>query len=435
MSVTHRSISIADEGGTFGSLNASTGLPSPSGLTFTSLPAERDPVIIFGEAPVSERPDLRDGPYGYQPELDTVWSGSNRVQRRTGEVSVRIDFTTGTGAYTTTGLGLLLRAGLKRVAHTATSSDSVSAANGNQITPTDETDWAVGGLISSIINGRAEYSALTSNDRAGAGTDIGVSPSFSAAPSTIYPMDTFYLPTGTNSGTVDTSVCFRVDGVNFRTYAFGCKLSSLAISLEGGRVMGDFTFQAACIIDDHDDSFFSTGVALGPVEPVFLAGAPAHFRGSYVVLSSTAPTTSTDKAGNTGDELARTALDCESFEITLTNELTPKGHSNSILAMSDMEVSNATVEATLTLSAPASLVANDFRDRVSRQVLVGTGPTGTGKGAAFYIPSAFLTVDPLTYDVSGEIVKQVLTYNQGRFGGDVGTGDAKNSLFRIGLGV
>ena len=74
-------------------------------------------------------------------------------------------------------------------------------------------------------------------------------------------------------------------------------------------------------------------------------------------------------------------------------------------------------------------------DRVSRQVLVGTGPTGTGKGAAFYIPSAFLTVDPLTYDVSGEIVKQVLTYNQGRFGGDVGTGDAKNSLFRIGLGV
>ena len=435
MTVTHRSISVADESSNFGSIDSSTGLPSPSGLTFTSLPAERDPVIIFGEAPVSERPDLRDGPFGYQPELDTVWSGSNRVQRRTGEVSVRIDFTTGSGAYTSTGLGLLLRAGLKRVAHTATSSDSVTSTSGNQITPTDESQWAVGGLISSIINGRAEYSALTSNDRAGAGTDIGVSPAFSAGPSTIYPMDTFYLPTGTASGTVDTSLCFRVDGINFRSYAFGCKLSSLSITLEGGRVMGDFTFQAACIIDDHDDSFFSTSVALGPIEPVFLSGAPAHFRGSYVVASSTAPTSSTDKSGTTGDELARTALDVESFELTLTNELTPRGHSDSILAMKDMEVNNATVELSLTLSSPSSTVLNDFRDRVSRQILVGTGPTGSAKGCAFFIPSAFLTVDPSAYDVSGEIVKQVLTYNQGRFGGDVGTGDAKNSVFRIGLGV
>jgi len=434
MTATHRSISIADES-VFGSIDSTTGRPSPSGLTFISLPAERDPVVIFGEAPITERPDLRDGPYGYQPELDTVWDSSNRIQKRTGEITVRIDFTTGSGAYTATGLGLLLQAGLKRVAHTATSSDSVTSTSGNQITPTDESQWAVGGLISSIINGRAEYSALTSNDRAGAGTDIGVSPAFSAGPTTIYPMDTFYLPTGTASGAVGTSVAFRIDGVNFRSYAFGCKLSSLAISLEGGRVMGDFTFQAAMIIDDHDDSFYSTSIALGPVEPVFLSGAPAHFRGSYVVLSSAAPTTATDKSGTTGDELARTAIDCESFELTLTNELTPKGFSNDILGMSDMEVTNATIECTLTLSSPASLVLNDFRDRVSRQVLIGTGPTGTGKGAAFFIPSAFLINDPSAYDVSGEIVKQTLTYNQGRFGGDVGTGDAKNSLFRIGLGV
>lgn len=435
MSVTHRSISIADESSNFGSLDSSTGLPSPIGLSFISLPAERDPVVIFGEAPVSERPDLSDGPYGYQAELDTVWSGSNRVQRRTGEVTVRIDFTTGTGAYTNTGIGLLLRAGLKRVAHTQTSSDSVTSTSGNQITPTDETNWAVGGLISSIINGRAEYSALTSNNRGALGTDIGVSPAFSTGPSTIYPMDTFYLPTGTASGSVDTSVCFRIDGVNFRSYAFGCKLSSLSLSLEGGRVMGDFTFQSALIIDDHDDSFFSTGIALGPVEPVFLSGAPAHFRGSYAVVSSSAPTTATDKTGSTGDELLRTALDCESFELTMTNTLTPKGHSNSILAMSDMEVSNCVIECSLTLSSPSATIKDDFRDRVSRQVLIGTGPTGTGKGCAFFIPSAFLTSDPLVYDVSGEIVKQVLNYSQGRFGGDVGSGDAKNSLFRIGLGV
>ncbi len=42
MSVTHRSLSIAPEGSSFGSLDSTTGLPSTSGLTFISIPCERD---------------------------------------------------------------------------------------------------------------------------------------------------------------------------------------------------------------------------------------------------------------------------------------------------------------------------------------------------------------------------------------------------------
>ena len=63
MSVTHRSLSIAPES-SFGSLAAATGLPSTSGLTFVSIPCERDPIVIYGEPVASERNDARDGSYG-----------------------------------------------------------------------------------------------------------------------------------------------------------------------------------------------------------------------------------------------------------------------------------------------------------------------------------------------------------------------------------
>ena len=61
MSVTHRSISVASESTNFGSLDSTTGLPSISGLTFISIPCERDPIVIYGEPVASERNDARDG--------------------------------------------------------------------------------------------------------------------------------------------------------------------------------------------------------------------------------------------------------------------------------------------------------------------------------------------------------------------------------------
>ena len=75
MTVTHRSLSVATES-TFGSLSSSTGLPDSTGLSFISLPCERDPVIIYGDVVANERLETRDGPHGLPPEPDTVWSGS-----------------------------------------------------------------------------------------------------------------------------------------------------------------------------------------------------------------------------------------------------------------------------------------------------------------------------------------------------------------------
>ena len=57
MTVTHRSISVASEA-SFGSIDTSTGLPSASGLTFISLPCERDPIVIYGDVVVNERNEI-----------------------------------------------------------------------------------------------------------------------------------------------------------------------------------------------------------------------------------------------------------------------------------------------------------------------------------------------------------------------------------------
>jgi len=122
--------------------------------------------------------------------------------------------------------------------------------------------------------------------------------------------------------------------------------------------------------------------------------------------------------------------------LTLTNTLTPMGHSNSIIAMSDMEISDVVVELSLTLSSVNTTISNDFFNRTVRQIIVGTGPQGDGLGCALMLPAAQLTVDPSAYDVSGnDIVRQQLTYQQSRFGGDVSEANAGNSPFRLGLGV
>ena len=435
MTVTHRSISVAKES-SFGSLSSSTGLPDNSGLTYTSIPCERDPIIIPGEVVASERNDARDGSYFVPPEPDTVWSGGSRVRRRTGQVVVRVDLTTiGTGAdtYASNYLGHLLGAGLKNQLPSIVDGDAASAITSvNQFTPTSSYAVAdTGCLIGAELNGRAEYSAITDND---VGGDVTVSPAFSAGftgTPTLYSLATWYVPSRNDTGTKDHSLSFRVDGVNYRSYAYGCVLESLSISLDNGRLMGEFTYQAALIQDDHAS-------AVGPIEPTYNAGSPPFFRGSYVVISDGSPASLSN--GTVGETQGRIALDCEDFTMTLTNTLTPLGHSNSILAMSGMDISDVSVELSLTLSTVNTTIANDYFNRTVRQVIVGTGPIADGKGCAIMITAAQLTNDPSAYDVSGnDIVRQQLTYQQSRYAGDFTTAsyeaNAGNSPFRLGLGV
>ena len=431
MAVTHRSLSIAVES-SFGSLDASTGLPSSSGLTYISIPCERDPIVIAGEPVVSERNDARDGSYFVPAEPDTVYSGGSRVRRRTGSIVCRVDLTTvGSSAsnYTSNYLGLLLGAGFKTKIPSV-ASDSVTAVDVNTYTPSSAPAVAdIGTLVSTTLNGRAEYSAITDNDVTG---NVKMSPALSATGFTaVRGLQTWYTPSRTSTGDFESSVAFRIDGVNFRTEAFGCVLESMNITLDNGRLMAEFTFQAAYITDNHS-------AASGPVEPAYNSGAAPLFRGAYVVVSDAAPSSLTNASA--ADALGRISLDCEDFSLTYTNTLTPLGHSNSILAMSNMEISDVSVELSLTLSTVNTTIKDDFFNRLVRQVVVGTGPQGDGQGCAIMLPAAMLTVDPNVYDVSGnDIVRQQLTYQQSRYAGDFSTAayedNAGNSPFRIGLGI
>jgi hypothetical protein len=195
--------------------------------------------------------------------------------------------------------------------------------------------------------------------------------------------------------------------------------------------MGEFTYQAALIQDDHAS-------AVGPIEPTYNAGSPPFFRGSYVVVSDGSPASLSN--GTVGETQGRIALDVEDFTVTLTNTLTPLGHSNSILAMSGMDISDVSVEVSLTVSTVNTTIASDYFNRTVRQLIIGTGPIADGKGCAIMLPAAQLTNDPSAYDVSGnDIVRQQLTYQQSRYAGDFTTtayeSGAGNSPFRLGLGV
>ena len=433
MSVTHRSLSVAIET-VYGSLSTVNNLPDNSGLAYASIPCERDPILIYGDVVASERNDARDGSYFLPPEPDTVWSGGNRVRRRTGQVSLRVDLSTiGSSAanYNANYLGMLLGAGFLTQVNGVASVTASSVTNVNNFVGSGYAATDVGTLISSIIKGAVEYSAITEVD----GTDISVSPAFSAqftGTPDIRGTQTWYPGSRDLTGTRTHSLSFRVDGVNFRSYAYGCVLESLSISLDNGRLMADFNYQAALIQDDH-------GNAVGPFEPTYNAGAPAFFRNSYVVISSTSPNSTSD--ATTANTLGRTSLDCEDFSLTVTNTLTPLGTSQSILAMSGMEITDFDVELTLTLSTVNTSINQDYFNRTVRQVLVGTGPQADGEGCAIMIPAAQLSNDPSQYDVSGnDIVRQTLTYKQTRYAGDVNSGAAYEtgagcSPFRIALGV
>ena len=109
--------------------------------------------------------------------------------------------------------------------------------------------------------------------------------------------------------------------------------------------------------------------------------------------------------------------------------------------MSVMDISDVSVELSLTLSTVNTAIKNDFLNRVVRQVLVGTGPVGNGLGCAIMLPAAMLNNDPNIYDVAGnDIVRQTLPYSQSRYAGDFSGADAYESNagcspFKLGLGV
>jgi hypothetical protein len=423
----------------FGSLSATTNLPdSTIFATGIQLEAERADLQTYGEIAMNERAEARSGFYQLPPEPETVLDGAGIVQqRRTGTLSFSMvyrgggDFNALGNGYDGSAISWLLESGLEAgdsPALVANYDNVVTAsATANDFTGTGTGKFRVGDIIAFDLNGKREYSAIT-EITAGVNDTIYYSPQFSQQLQANDTIRTVRTEFGLDAD-VGASVAFQVDGDDWRTNAYGCRMESVEFSLTGKRLMLTFTFQCALLQSDNS--------AASPGDPFRLRGKVAHFFPSEVVVSAAVPKPVLGAAPAAADfRLARgDTFDVDEFTCTISNSLAPRGYSESILGMSDLEVTDRTVEVNLTLSVPSSVVADDFKNQVERQLVVGFGPTGAGNGLCLFLPSGVLRTDPNLRDLGGDIVRQVLTYVPGLWNGDQGVaiGTAKNSHIRIGL--
>jgi hypothetical protein len=290
----------------------------------------------------------------------------------------------------------------------------------------DAINAQTGSLVCAARNGAFEASSVMEVS----GNTLTLSPALSGSLATntvVRAMKTLYTDRNLAHASLGASVALVIDGVGWRTIAHGCRMESFALSFRGHQAMLEITMQAPYIKDDHSNA--SVG------EPIRTNAAPVHLLNSYVVVSGAA----TDPV-TAGTALSRGTVPVDEVSLSYNNTLTPRGFSDNVLGMSDLEVTNVEVEANLTLSIPSNSLGVDFQNQ--RSVLVGLAGSLTaassvtaGNGAAIYIPAGTLMVDATKRDLGSDLVRQVLTYKQGRFQGDALSTNAGNSPFRMGLGL
>lgn len=443
MSTSHiRSIRVGVES-VFGNPATGTGLPSTNGIALRLLECERASLETFGDFPMNEREEARDGPHFLPPEPDTIWASAARVQKRTGTISLTCPLRPlGTGAngtstsatislYSDLPLFHLLNSGMWAAATPAAS--TLTAATNSQAAAAvnvggDSINAQTGSLVCAARNGAFEVSSVMQVS----GATLTLSPALSGTLATntvIRSMKTLYTDRNLAHASLGYSVALVIDGVGWRTIAQGCRMESFSLSFRGHQAMLEITMQSPYIKDDHSNA--SVG------EPIRTNAAPVHLLNSYVVLSGAA----TDPV-TVGTALSRGTVPVDEVALSYNNTLTPRGFSDNVLGMSDLEVTNVEVECNLTLSVPSNSLGVDFQNQVQRSVLIGLAGSLTsasavtaGNGAAVYIPAGTLMVDATKRDLGSDLVRQVLTYKQGRFQGDALSTNASNSPFRLGLGL
>lgn len=409
---------------TFGDLDAS-GDPSytiPEGAV--ALDVNRGEITAYGEIASNDRDTVRWGPYEIAPDPETVPDAEgDLIPRRVGDVTFTLPLEgLGTGDSDDNPFCWILASGFADSGAPAIASETVVAhASAQTFTVDDESNYPPGLLIQAIQGAAAEYSAIVDASSA----NVQHSPAFSAEldDTVIRLCRTFAARLGAPGTVLGPSLGFCSDYAGGRTFARGCRLSGLSLSGTGRRVDAAVTLSSALIYDDHASSD-------GDVEP-FRSGAHVlHTLKAGPIASNVIAT------GGTYPRIAgRVDLPIDEWSINITLNQRPLGHWRNVLGRTDTEITGYLCEATITLATPNSAFSNDYRNRSRRQLMIPFGPGGAGQGMAVFMPGAILKSDPDIRDTSGEIVRQTLVYNQGRWGGDVGTGSLKNSPLRIGLSL
>ena len=424
------SVGVATES-TFGSIASATGLPSISGLAYRYLELmDLAQLVTPGEPILTDATDSRTGLYGTAPEPATI----NGVQRRQGTVTLDtpwrpIGSKTEFSTYADMPLQRILRTALGTYLRTDTAADAVvGTATTTEWRPTTTADFAVGQLLRTVIGGRAEFSAMSSDD----GTpDMNNSPAWSTAPTglSIFPMRVNYLPANGMPST--ESVALRLDGDGWRSYCFGCVLTQIAVTMDETSRMVKISMTLDCthVVDDH---------AAASIQATDYAdGHLCHQMQSYLVIGGTGWTT--PGGPSTPAIQTRATLCVDAFTLTIDLTRGPVGCGESIIGRSNTELVNAAVTLEVVAGSTTSSYDDDLWDGRYRNVLLGfTGgdPSDAGEGGCIYLPAAFLNVDASIRDMGKDVTRTRLVWSPGPYGGDDAANcpdDLENSILRLGL--
>ena len=421
-----RSCGVATES-TVGSPATATGYPDASGLSYAILECRRASLTVPGEQPTVPREDARASAYIYPPEVAGIHSSGSPLRLRDATVTITCPLRTIGAAsafanYAAMPLGRLLASGFG-VSTPGASTDTVALSVSESVyTSDDATDTDVGDIIKieRDASGRVSFAGVTNSD--GGGTEnVTISPAAEAALTTndvIRLCQTYYSVLGTS--TLGSSVALRLDGDGWRSYLVGARWQTIRLYAEGRLVMVDITIQGR-VYDDHGSASVSDYTQAD--------GAVAVDAGCYHVISSAAIGTTVPAT------LARTALALDAWEVTITNTLSPVGASDNALGYSDLEVTDQTVEGSVTITTPVSGYDDFLLDQEQRSIMLGFGPLGAGNGAAVYIPAATFTSDASMRSLDGERVTQVLNFGMGNWTLDSASTDAGDKNFRLGLSL
>lgn len=397
---------------------------------FKSIPILRGNLGTVGEIQMNEDGSVRPGFFSRAPDVATVHdSNGNRVQRRTGELTFTIDAVRTFGAETDSDehwmTWLLASSAIDGGKVDVGTESAVSGSDVSDVTVADDTGYDVGQLLATkIVGERGEYTAIVAKP---GDDELTLSPELSAAldEDTLYQLRTF----GYRNSEVGDSLAFRIDGDKWRTYAFGCRLSAANFSLNNKRLQVEMTFVCAFIYDTHEAVTAGSNWLLTQDN---IAEPALHSLNAEFVVSDPIDPTDAGYPAIAG----RNSLGMDNITINITRELTPCVSTNSVLGMSELVASNLTVEISGTLCTITTEFNRDYLDKTYRQVMVGFGPVGEGRGMAFFMPAGHLTADPSLRDIGGPLVKQTLTWTQGQWAGDVGNPGPTNLIdtsFRIGI--
>lgn len=424
----------AEESVDYGNTDATTGNPDPASLTFVPFRANHAEILPVGEVPAQEDEIGGDGFHEEPPVPDTVDDSGTPVRRRTGAVSLNLPWEfLGAGAGAVDAISKLvlfkcLATAMKAATAPGGASDSATGVSVNTLTPFGAANYQAGGLFAVMRNGRMEGGAISQVD--GGTPLITYTPATTAilgAASNVRLCQVLYVAGGSDAGSVEKSLCFRMQRKNFRQYAAASRLTSAAMSLTGRGIRWALTMDSQHIEDDHDN--YAT------VDPIRLPGGDGHLRKCYVTVSDAEAVPS----GTTPMALGRLDLALDALTITLTPEWAEggRGTTETLIGIVDQELVGFRVEIDMTISTPVAALDADFWGRKRRNLLITVPPFGAGKGAVIFAQAVFLrSWTGGAREFGKNYARQRLVLGCGKGSGDGGNASYAsgpiNSPFRIG---